>query len=482
MTDSPLQLRTQLFRYLIVGGLAIAIDAITYYALTTNSLVEIAWAKRISFAMGAVWGFFVNKFFTFGKRTLSVQEPLLFTLVYICGWFLNSIIHDSVLRLGSSKPFAFLLATCASTCTNFVGQKWLVFRQNHRPSSLSHGEPPDHESTRPATTAITSRDPGLDALRGFLILCVVVGHMPLGNFLGWQPEWWSWLNETLYLFHVPLFLALGCLFAPGLQWRPLTRSLLAILIPYVLWFAWQQHQVLSQQPTIWLQWLARGNFAALQSILWFLPALISARMFSSLLQLCVTRPGGLIAVAGLWLVSFAYLDWLVAQHASIPFGLDVVLMCLPYFVLIFIVERQRSNLEWIPPYAWLCLAIGLGCWMYINEPLKTHTPWHKRIDLAQLSLPHTLGAYLIWSALGVSWWMTFRRISWYPLLLLGRHSLPIYLIHYEVFKWFLIRPQQLPSGPGIFATILVLGLSILGPLSLSLLARRVWRDARWLGL
>src|SRR5688572_18038002 len=131
---------------------------------------------------------------------------------------------------------------------------------------------PTPDQTRP------SRDPGLDAVRGFLILCVVAGHLPLGNFLGMQPGWWGWLNETLYLFHVPLFFALACLLGPARDWPHLVRGILLILVPYVLWFAWQQRPVLLQHPLVWLRWLGRGNFDALQSILWFLPALVSVRL------------------------------------------------------------------------------------------------------------------------------------------------------------------------------------------------------------
>jgi len=89
----------------------------------------------VSFAAGAIWGFFANKFFTFGQRALSFQEPLWFVLVYVGGWLLNSIIHDAALRLTPSKTAAFLIATGVSTCTNFAGQKWLVFRQRTSPKT-----------------------------------------------------------------------------------------------------------------------------------------------------------------------------------------------------------------------------------------------------------------------------------------------------------------------------------------------------------
>ena len=134
MPVSRNELCTQLLRYAIVGGLAVAIDAGVYFGLISWGLAEPAWAKRISFVTGAAWGFFANKFFTFDQRLFSVREPVLFTFVYLLGWFLNSLIHDGVLRLAGLKWLAFLLATGVSTCTNFAGQKWIVFRARRPPA------------------------------------------------------------------------------------------------------------------------------------------------------------------------------------------------------------------------------------------------------------------------------------------------------------------------------------------------------------
>lgn len=121
-------LRTQLLRYLVVGLLAVAIDASAYYGLTAIGWMDAAWSKRVSFTLGALWGFFANKFFTFEQREFTLHEPVLFTLVYVAGWFLNSLLHDVVLALTDWRALAFLIATGTSTCTNFIGQKWLVFR------------------------------------------------------------------------------------------------------------------------------------------------------------------------------------------------------------------------------------------------------------------------------------------------------------------------------------------------------------------
>jgi putative flippase GtrA len=129
---APPDFRRQLLRYLVVGGLAVAIDAGVYVALTRAGMSSPAAAKRISFVAGSIWGFFANKFFTFDQRGFSFNEPVLFALVYMGGWVLNSVIHDAVLKLTDMKILAFLAATGVSTCTNFAGQKWIVFRGTSR--------------------------------------------------------------------------------------------------------------------------------------------------------------------------------------------------------------------------------------------------------------------------------------------------------------------------------------------------------------
>lgn len=119
----------QLLRFLVVGGIAVAIDAASYFFLISIESLDAAWSKRISFALGAFWAFIANKRFTFQQAGFSVHEPLLFSVVYIVSWFLNSITHDQVYRLQSKAWLAFLAATSLSTVVNFVGQKYIVFRR-----------------------------------------------------------------------------------------------------------------------------------------------------------------------------------------------------------------------------------------------------------------------------------------------------------------------------------------------------------------
>ena len=125
-------LNKEILRFILVGGMAVFIDALSYYLLNALTQLEPANSKRLSFLMGSVWAFIMNKFYTFEQRQLNAHEPVFFAVVYLLGFLLNSIIHDTVLELLQDKAIAFVLATGVSTCTNFMGQKWIVFRKKGR--------------------------------------------------------------------------------------------------------------------------------------------------------------------------------------------------------------------------------------------------------------------------------------------------------------------------------------------------------------
>ena len=122
------KLLSEILRFTIVSGIAFTIDAGVYLGLSTQLDVDGSWAKRISFACVSVWGFFAHKHYTFRHRRFNSREPIRFACVYLTGWILNSLVYDGTVALDQSAKPAFLLATFAWACWNFVGQKWFVFR------------------------------------------------------------------------------------------------------------------------------------------------------------------------------------------------------------------------------------------------------------------------------------------------------------------------------------------------------------------
>jgi len=124
--------RQQLGRFLVVGLLAVALDALTYRLY--GGVLVTTWAKGLSFLTGTVFAYVANKWFTFRARRASVREGLRFGLLYACTLGLNVAVNGWVLQrwpegVGPVSPVvaAFVVATGCSTVANFLGQKFFVF-------------------------------------------------------------------------------------------------------------------------------------------------------------------------------------------------------------------------------------------------------------------------------------------------------------------------------------------------------------------
>ncbi len=121
----------QIIRFALVSGVSFTIDAVIYGLLSSETIdLDASWAKRISFGCIAVWGYFAHKVFTFRHRGFIPGEPLRFAMLFIAGWMLNSAVHDLTATRGEAGTFAFVAATAAWACFNYVGQRVFVFRES----------------------------------------------------------------------------------------------------------------------------------------------------------------------------------------------------------------------------------------------------------------------------------------------------------------------------------------------------------------
>lgn len=132
----PSSLRGQILRFLVVGGIATAIDLVFYVSFIRWLGLSPSWAKRWSFMVGSVWAFFMNKHYTFKQKKAYKKQPFMFACVYGIGWVVNSHGHDAVLSLWNIQPLAYVVGTALSTVTHFILQKYFVFRD-----ATSHGRP-----------------------------------------------------------------------------------------------------------------------------------------------------------------------------------------------------------------------------------------------------------------------------------------------------------------------------------------------------
>ena len=120
------QVKKELKRFLVAGICAVTIDLITYYLLLDFLSHDIA--KAISFVLGTIFAFLINKYWTFEKHKKSYKEVFQFGVLYIVTLGLNVLTNKMVIDNTQMVFLAFLMATGASTVLNFIGQKWWVFR------------------------------------------------------------------------------------------------------------------------------------------------------------------------------------------------------------------------------------------------------------------------------------------------------------------------------------------------------------------
>ena len=118
--------KKQLKRFLVAGFSAVGTDLITYYILLNFLHHDIA--KTISFLLGTVVAFVINKYWTFEKHEKSYKEMWQFGVLYATTLGANVITNRFIVDTTEIVFLAFLIATGVSTVLNFIGQKWWVFR------------------------------------------------------------------------------------------------------------------------------------------------------------------------------------------------------------------------------------------------------------------------------------------------------------------------------------------------------------------
>lgn len=135
------ELKKQLFRFFIAGCCAVGTDCLFYYIL--SHYIDLSIAKGLSFLIGTVAAYLINKYYTFEQTKKSKSEIAKFFGLYISTLIANIFVNKAALILlpmifkffeplnsfEMVKLFAFLCATGTSTILNFIGQKFWVFKK-----------------------------------------------------------------------------------------------------------------------------------------------------------------------------------------------------------------------------------------------------------------------------------------------------------------------------------------------------------------
>jgi putative flippase GtrA len=132
--SSPLDLRTQLVRFVLTGGLSAVVDFGLLVALMALGLGHTE-AKALSFVAGTTTAYLINRRWTFKaepsrRRFLAVVVLYAVTFALQVGLFsvLFTTLTDAGLSRLAVQVAAFVVAQGVATTLNFVVQRMLIFR------------------------------------------------------------------------------------------------------------------------------------------------------------------------------------------------------------------------------------------------------------------------------------------------------------------------------------------------------------------
>ena len=119
------KINKEINKFLISGLSAVFTDLFVYYILLNFLSSDLS--KGISFIIGSIVAFILNKYWTFRKPKKSYNEMIKFGILYSLTLSLNILTNKIILDYTNIIFASFLIATAISTILNFIGQKWWVF-------------------------------------------------------------------------------------------------------------------------------------------------------------------------------------------------------------------------------------------------------------------------------------------------------------------------------------------------------------------
>ena len=203
----------------------------------------------------------------------------------------------------------------------------------------------------------------LHAAKGLGIVLVVLGHIDMPNI---QPRIWAGVRDTIYTFHMPLFMVIsGVLFAmtqkPLLSWRGyvafIRKKARRLLLPYmsitlilllVKFTAAKFFTLSSPVAGNILYYIFLNPLGGFSNILWFVYTLFVIFMLFPMLRLVVRNDLLLFAVT----ILLSFLPW---PHV---FCLDLAFQYLPFFAAGCLLH-SRSFLEEVRPVTGIILPLCL---------------------------------------------------------------------------------------------------------------------------